>query len=66
MKFSNDEIQAVQESLPELGEHVVKAEIGTKAFNDLSKDEVLGLVAATIKAFRKSLEAVYEKNDVPY
>lgn len=66
MKFIPDEIQAIEQSLPAIGQHVAQAGIGAKAFNDLSKDEVLGLIATSIKTFRVELEKVFDANDVPF
>lgn len=66
MKFIPDEIQAIEQSLPAIGQHVAQTGIGAKAFNDLSKDEVLGLIATSIKTFRVELEKVFDANDVPF
>lgn len=66
MKFIPDEIQAIEQSLPAIGQHVAATGIGAKAFNDLTKDEVLGLIATSIKTFRVELEKVFDENDVPF
>lgn len=65
MTFNNDEIEAIKGTLPALGQHVATAGIGGKAFNDLTRDEVLGLVAATVSGFRESFDAVLG-SDVPF
>lgn len=66
MKFAQYEIEAVQASLPAVGQHVAEAGIGTKAFNDLSKDEVLALVAKTVVAFRKASAEILDEQDIPF
>jgi hypothetical protein len=65
MALSGYEIEAIQAMLPAMGEYVASNDIGGKAFNDLSRDEVLGLFATTIKAFRVELDAQLSA-DVPY
>lgn len=64
MKFSVDEIKAIEGSLPALGQHVVENGIGTKAFNDLSRDEVLALIAASIRGFREEFNDMM--SDIPF
>lgn len=66
MSFIPDEIQAIEQTLPAVGQHVASSGIGGKAFNDLTKDEALGLVATCVKAFRVELEKVFEANDIPF
>lgn len=66
MKFIPDEIQAIQQALPAVGQHVAATGIGGKSFNDLTKDEALGLVANCVKAFRVELEKVFAENDIPF
>lgn len=64
MKFASDEIAAIENALPAVGQHVVAADIGSKAFNDLTKEEALGLVANCIRAFRVELDKIFA--DIPY
>lgn len=66
MTFIPDEIQAIEQALPAVGQHVASTGIGAKAFNDLTKEEALGLVANCVKAFRVELEKVFDANDVPF
>ena len=66
MSFIPDEIQAIEQSLPAIGQHVATSGIGGKAFNDLTKDEALGLVANCVKAFRIELDKVFDENDIPF
>lgn len=66
MTFIPDEIQAIEQALPSVGQHVASTGIGAKAFNDLTKEEALGLVANCVKAFRVELEKVFDANDVPF
>jgi hypothetical protein len=60
MTYTQDEIRAFERMLPALGQHVVGAGIGGKAFNDLSRDEVLAFCAATVRGFRAALNEIYE------
>lgn len=68
MSYTKDEIQAFQKMLPALGASVAKLGIGGKTFNELGKDEVLALCAATVRGFRESLQAHYEAeaDGIPY
>lgn len=66
MSFIPDEIQAIEQTLPTVGQHVAQTGIGAKTFNDLTKDEALGLVATCVKAFRVELENVFDANDIPW
>jgi hypothetical protein len=61
MTYTQDEIRAFERMLPALGQHVVGAGIGGKAFNDLSRDEVLAFCAATVRGFRAALNEVYQE-----
>lgn len=64
VSFTQYEIQAVEAMLPTMGEYVAASGIGGKAFNDLSRDEVCGLLATTIKTFRAELDA--QLGEIPY
>ena len=64
MSFTQYEIEAIQSMLPAMGEFVAANGIGDKAFNDLSKDEVCGLFATTVKTFRAELDA--QLGEIPY
>lgn len=68
MTYTKDEIAAFEQMLPALGQHVASQGIGAKAFNDLSRDEVLALCAATVRTFRETLTKLYnlEADGVPY
>jgi len=68
MTYTKDEIDALQAMLPKLGAAVAAQGIGSKAFNDLSRDEVLALCAVTVRGFREALEAHYqtEAGRIPY
>ena len=66
MKFSEQEIRAVQGTLPAVGQHVASSGIGAKAFNDLTKDEALALVAATVRGFRGALNEIYDEDEIPF
>lgn len=54
MKFSQDEIAAIEKMLPALGAAVAAQGIGGKAFNDLTRDEALAFSAATVRVFRET------------
>lgn len=60
------EIMAIEQSLPDVGKHVAATGIGTKPFNDLTRDEALGLVAACVKTFRVELDKVFDDQDIPF
>ena len=66
MKFTEQEIKAVEAALPAVGQHVAVSGIGGKAFNDLTKDEALAFVAQTVRAFRGSLHVIYEEAGIPF
>ena len=67
MSYTQDEIKAFQAMLPNLGAAVAAQGIGGKAFNDLTKDEVLALCAATVRGFREALERIYDLDgDIPF
>lgn len=64
VSFTQYEIEAIQSMLPAMGEFVAAQGMGDKAFNDLTRDEVLGLFATTVKTFRAEYEA--QIGDVPF
>jgi hypothetical protein len=67
MSYTKDEIEAFQNMLPALGAAVSAQGIGAKAFNDLTKDEVLALCAATVRGFREALAVIYDlESDIPF
>ena len=68
MSYTKDEIEAFQAMLPKLGAAVAAQGIGGKAFNDLSREEVLALCAVTVRGFREALQAHYETEagGIPY
>ena len=67
MTYTKDEIDAFQKMLPALGAAVASQGIGAKAFNDLSRDEVLALSAATVRTFREAfMEVVSVDSEIPY
>ena len=49
-----------------MGQHVAASGIGAKAFNDLTKDEALALVAATVRGFRGALNEIYDEDEIPF
>ena len=67
MTYTKDEIEAFQKMLPALGQFVAAQGFGAKAFNDLTKDEVLALCAGTVRTFRQAFyEIVSVEQDIPY
>lgn len=64
MKFSVDEIKAIEGALPFLGKHVAESGIGDKAFNELSRDEALALVAQSVRGFREAFNDIM--GDIPF
>jgi hypothetical protein len=67
MTYTKDEIDAFQKMLPALGAFVAAQGFGPKAFNDLSRDEVLALCAGTVRTFREAFhEVVSVENVIPY
>lgn len=68
MTYTQDEIRAFEKMLPALGQHVASQGLGTKAFNDLSREEVLAFCAATVRGFRAALNEIYELDagGIPY
>lgn len=67
MSFTKDEIDAFQKMLPALGAAVASQGIGDKAFNDLTRDEVLSLCAGTVRAFREAFHQVVSVDaHIPY
>lgn len=55
MKLANCEIEAIEKSLPKLGEYVVQSGIVNKPFAECSRDEILALTANIVKIFRVTL-----------
>jgi hypothetical protein len=67
MSYTQDELKAFEAMLPKLGGAVAAQGIGGKAFNDLSRDEVLALCAATVRGFREALAVIYDlESDIPF
>lgn len=66
MAFSQFEIEAVEKMLPAMGQYVAESGIATKAFNDCSRDEILGLFASTVRTFRKEFQEVIDREGIPY
>lgn len=67
MSFTKDEIDAIEKMLPALGQFVAAQGFGPKAFNDLTREQVLTLCAGTVREFRKAFhEVVSVEQDVPY
>lgn len=64
VSLSTYEIEAIKAMLPAMGEFVAASGMGDKAFNDLSRDEVCGLFATTVKTFRAELDA--QLGEIPY
>jgi len=68
MSYTKDEIDAFQKMLPQLGAFVAGQGFGGKAYNELSRDEVLALCAGVVRGFREALTQVYnlEAGDIPF
>lgn len=66
MSFSHFEIEAIEKVLPGLGQHVASNGLGDKAFNDCSRDEILGLVAASVRTFRKELHEIFDREGIAF
>lgn len=66
MSFSELEIEAIEKMLPAMGQHVVASGIGNKAFNDCSRDEILGLFATTVKTFRGELHQIFDREGIAF
>ena len=66
MSFSQVEIRAIEATLPIVGSYVADRGLGTKAFNDCSKDEILGLFARTIEAFKLKVAEEIDADDIPF
>ena len=65
MKFSKQEIEAVEQMLPQMGAYVGDKGLGEKTFNTMSREEILGLFANTVREFRSSLADVIGE-DAPF
>ena len=66
MSFSQMEIQAIEKMLPAMGAHVAEKGLGDKAFNDFSRDEILGLFATTVRTFRTELHQIIDEEGLPF
>ena len=67
MTFTKDEIDAIEKMLPALGQYVAAQNLGGKAFNDMTRDEVLAFCAGTVRTFRQAFyEIVSIEQDIPY
>ena len=66
VSFSHFEVEAIEKMLPVMGQYVAESGIGAKAFNDCSRDEILGLFASTVKTFRTEFQQVIEREGVPF
>lgn len=65
MAFSKIEVEAIEKMLPAMGAYVADSGIMEKPFKDCSKDEILGLLATTVKTFRASYQEVLG-SDCPF
>ncbi len=65
MSFSQMEVQAIEKMLPAMGAYVADKGIMDKSFQDCTRDEILGLFAATVRAFRTELHALCD-DEVPF
>ena len=63
MKFTLDETKAIEASLPNLGKHVAETGLAAKSFNDMSREEILGLSAFIIREFREQWD---DLTDIPF
>lgn len=66
MAFSQFEIEAVEKMLPAMGQYVAESGIGTKPFNECSREEILGLFASTVRTFRSELHSIFDREGVPF
>lgn len=66
LPFSQFEIEAIEKVLPDLGQHVARNGLGSKAFNDCSRDEILGIVAASVRTFRKELHEIFDREGIAF
>ncbi len=64
MKFNPDEIKAFEQALPALGQHVATNGLGDKTFNTMTRDEILGVMAATVREFREQFNTIM--GDIPW
>lgn len=65
MTLSNREIEAIEAMLPAMGQYVAQTGIADKPFSACSRDEILALVANTVKIFRTTFQDVLG-SDVPF
>ena len=63
MKFTDDEIKALEAMLPDMGKLVVEKQLGDKTFNTMQREEILALFAGTIRTFREHFADIV---DVPF
>lgn len=67
MSFTKDEIDAIEKMLPALGAFVAAQDLGGKAFNDMTREEVLAFCAGTVRTFRQAFyEVVSVEQHIPY
>lgn len=66
MSFSEVEVRAFESMLPIMGGFVADQGLGGKAFNDFSRDEILGLFAKTVNVFRMKLAEEIDVDGIPF
>lgn len=52
--------------LPAMGEHVATTGLDKKPFKDCSRDEILGLFAATVRNFRTELHKICDREGIGF
>lgn len=66
LSFSKVEIEAIEALLPIMGKYVADNGLGSKAFNDFTRDEILGLFARTVTTFRMKVAEAIDVGDIPF
>lgn len=66
LTFSTFEIEAIEKMLPDVGQHVASTGLGDKPFNACSREEILGLMAVSVRSFRTALQAVMDREGIAF
>lgn len=59
------ECKAIEQALPSVGHHVATSQIGDRSINQLTKEEVLGLIANCVKSYQTKLYDLTEEDGPP-
>lgn len=65
MELGKYDIEAIENMLQPMGDYVASSGIMNKPFAECSRDEILGLFAATVKTFRAEFQNALG-SDVPF